>query len=363
MENKSSFLKILSDYRNSDAVSQSLLKALAGSIGFYKKEITNYKRKVHFDTGDLFECLLCYPEEFDNLFYIMDNIPSGTAGEIVRYVYDTSFVAAESDSSVLLLDSDYFKDIILDACDTFEFGGKEWSDERKLNSIYKYKEYFNELQKTGGRTAITSLQQTTTAFLVSSVLTHRFTSALFIKDNDWDILYQAPLYAEYRGCSIKGLIDMLRINRKHTLIQPFDIKTTGSSVREFPRSGKSYRYDVQGAWYLLLLRILYPDYQILPFTFIVVSTKYNEPPLLYELSDIDINVGQWGGFYSYNYTGKRIENTLSWIQPDEGAAEVPSDILGFEQMLTLYKEHLLLNQWELDMEVFKSNGKLTLQIW
>jgi len=77
---------------------------------------------------------------------------------------------------------------------------------------------------------------------------------------------------------------------KNKTIQPIDIKTTGKHVSNFNDSFFGFRYDIQASLYnqglcdfVYRKDSKYYGYSILPFLFIVESTKYIGTPLIYSV--------------------------------------------------------------------------------
>lgn len=124
-------------------------------------------------------------------------------------------------------------------------------------------------------------------------------------DENVEILHQLPIYFEYREEKCKGLLDGVVIDHKHKTIQPFDLKTTGKSVYDFPLSYLQFGYYRQCAFYEIALQskespvrsLLDQGYEMLDFVFIVVENKLSSshPAIKFKTNAYDRKVGLEGG--------------------------------------------------------------------
>lgn len=363
------------EYRKRDAINQSLLVALSKGIGSYNKvKDLYYEETPHFDIGDAVDILLTSPCSFNDVFFVSDELakkPGKGSISVVKEVYDIALKDYGEDIP-LSLEDDRLVRIIDNACRNQEYGGG-WSEERKYEDVLKKGTiYYSALIESEGRIVLSTKQKELAQGLADKLKEHEFTAWIFDqKPPGVEIVFQEPLYGEYRTHQVKGLLDIMIINHNDyyvnlddvsiapTTVLPIDIKTIGDSVKAFPRSSRTRRYDVQGAWYSLLCGLNYPGYRIDNFMFVVVSTSTNEFPLIYQMTEIDLRIARYGGYYNYGENSKQVVSVPS--------LEIPTladlDILGFEQMLDLYEWHLLEHQWEYDKHIVENNGILNLDSW
>jgi hypothetical protein len=133
------------------------------------------------------------------------------------------------------------------------------------------------------------------------------------------LVHQACVLFNYNGIECKGALDGIKIDYKNKIISPFDLKTTGKSVRVFPQSFLSFGYYLQGAFYVEgLKRVLkenpeeflnmynlpkeVSDYTVENMRFIVVEKNTSVatmPAYIFkttdELHDLGINGGMING--------------------------------------------------------------------
>ncbi len=69
-----------------------------------------------------------------------------------------------------------------------------------------------------------------------------------------ELLHQVPIYFRYMDEDCKALLDGIRVDHANKTVQPFDLKTTGKSVYEFPQSFIQFGYYRQCAFYELAVK-------------------------------------------------------------------------------------------------------------
>jgi hypothetical protein len=113
---------------------------------------------------------------------------------------------------------------------------------------------------------------------------------------------------------------------------------------DFLSSIKSYRYDIQGVWYIKALADYYAvkevDGVISPFRFIVESTSRQGKPLVYELSESMMNIGRYGR--------QPFVSTYGHLLSPE--------IKGVLQLVDMYKYHEE-HGWEAEVEIHEADMK------
>lgn len=333
-------------YRESKAVSQSLIKSLLYGVGLYHKIAKEEDEETHFLIGDAVDILLTQGEDvFNSLFYVSKvDKPSDTIMNIVNYVYTRNPSTFTNITPLLHEAIEYYK------------YQPNWKAETKVMKVLELGEvYWRELVKCQGKTMIDSEQFQTITKVVESLRNHRFTKHIFEEES----LNQLAIYFELDGIECKALLDRVNIDHNNKTLQPIDIKTIGDYTKSFKFNAQRFRYDIQAAWYTEALTkwaiFNYPDYEILPFQFVVESTKYpGFCPLVFTCSQEDLNSGKYGVnvinyIEIYNPYGKLI-------------VERPRAYKGFLEGLRLYKWYEE-NSYDLDKEIVESKGNLTLEVW
>ena len=345
-------------YRELESISQSKLKLLMAGVGVYNNtepEEKYYSEKEHFIIGSAVDTLITMgADACKKEYYVsqLENKPSATIMSIVKEVYD--IISSESSYAKAIADfaSDdiYFRDTILHVADKQEFQ-KRWKDETRYKKIVEQgQDYWNDLIESKSR-QILSLQQFDLIKIISdNILNHPHTEKYFQDAEHLDIFYQLPLKFMYEDISCKALLDMVIVDHHNGIIQPIDIKTMGDYVSNFPISFMRRRYDIQAAFYTQAIaddytgwNILFKDYKILPFKFIVESTTMPGTPLVYTCSEEVLNKGKYG------------------IDSQRIGKHILREKKGFHQAIMLYIWHLE-NGFEVDKHVCLNNGDLLLKL-
>lgn len=347
------------EYFQNPSLSQSQLKALMTGLGTYKTKDPDCEDDEHFILGSAVDCLLLTPTLFDKEYYIspFENKPSDKVMSILRNVYVKKVNENLADN----------RHLIWEACNVKEYypnRAKSLLDDKRPDDIIKKGLYYwNDLIKSNNRTIISSKELEIINSCTNSLLTNTFTSKYFEESDNTHHIAQLPVYFSYKEIDCKALIDLIIIDHSLKTIQPIDIKTIGESTKAFPKNVKRFRYDIQAAWYTIALKSLekvkiglididISDYKILPFKFIVESTQIQGYPLVYTLSDRDLQIAISGVEYK-----QKVYNLDSGVK---GPIEM---IKGIDQGIELYKWHQLHDQWEYDKHIYESNGDITMSLW
>ena len=317
-----------SEYRNHNAISQSQLKALLSGIGIYK-HVKSFG--VHFLLGDAVDILLTQSKEvFDEKYYVSNiKLPSESIVKVVDRVFIDYPYSTDGDHL----------EAILNACNEVGYS-MSWKRDTRINKILKEGgAYWEELKNSYGKTIIDCVQNETIKSIVKSLTTHEFTKDIFNCKSE----SQLAIYFNHKGIKCKALLDRVNIDDEFKTLQPIDLKTTGDYTGNFRFTAKKFRYDIQAAWYTLALKHWrdwnYPGYTILPFQFIVESTKNpGYVPLLYTCTNLDLQGGRDGIIHNERH------------------------YKGYEDALELYKWHES-HSYEYEKEIQDMNGNLNLNLW
>lgn len=306
-------------YFESENLSQSSLKLFLGGLDKFlnsKKEEQElyYEEKGSLILGSAVDCILTGEEgTFDDKYYVseIEKKPSDAEMSILNMVFDDMLTEYPQGPYNSL---DQYPGFIQRAV---EFHGwqKGWKPETRLNKIIDVgNEYFEDLKLALGKQVIDKNQMLTITAVTNSLKENFITKSFFDRDiytriNDIDVYYQLPIYFEYRGIACKALLDMLFVfkNSEGEIISllPVDLKTmAGNTITFASTSFKSFRYDIQAAWYTeallsssstitnLLGDISKVD--VSPFKFVVESTMVQGSPLVYEVTKEVLHIGKYG---------------------------------------------------------------------
>jgi len=293
----------LQEYFNHPALNQSKLKALLknGVWGLKKQEenektsLLYYHEDRSFIIGQAADTLLTRKSDFDAEYYVPGfKKPSAAIISIITEVYE----GRKSD------DLSENKSLIHHTCNRQQFSmnlAKEdlFSDTRVSSVITKGAEYWKSLFEADGKQILQESEIEAARSIADSIERHYAAYELLISENaDEEIFHQKDYYFTFPGTEIpcKMLADHVKFNHKKKTIQVTDIKTMWGNPKYFPLQVRDYRYDIQAAFYVTGLSILFPDYDILPFKFIVETTDkgMQGEPLIYICSNQLLSAGIYG---------------------------------------------------------------------
>lgn len=357
-------------YFNSDALSQSVLKKLLGGIGNFlsnqeEEKDLFYSEKGHFIKGSAVDTLLTGEEgEFEKQYYVstLTNKPSAVEMSITQRVFEE--VKTEIELTSL---SDYPGSLDNAITEEDWYGGKP-GDKRIAGLIERCTPYFEDLKKSIGKQILTTEEHKLIKDIVFSLKSNPRTEKYFnrtalAKNPNVTVYYQLPIYFYYRGIYCKALLDMLIVTKnddgKLISVEPIDLKTMNGSTLYFLSSLKTRRYDIQAAWYVKALisdnsSFILPlvegsltiESALKPFTFIVESNNFPGQPLVFEIDEEILNIGQFGI--------KELKVKSSLYNQEHVVIRA---VTGFEELLDTY-EYQNENDWKEEEIITKNDGVL-----
>jgi hypothetical protein len=317
---------------NTPYLSYSRISLLAKSPKlFHKKYILNEEiinNKTSVNLGSALDALLTEPNTFyDKFAVITEKKPTGQLENFITKLLEIRKFTPESFEEAYnytkLLNGGKLKYTINSFIERFQIEGKKYYD-CIINSENKIILSFEELLKC--QEAVNSLK--------TNKFTSKYLSDSLSYNEDIIILNQYSLESTsiYGNYTFKGIIDKIIIDTKNKTIQGIDLKTTSKSTYSFDSTIYTYRYDIQCIIYQSFLEEFlhenYPNFELLPFKFIVINLDNPSNPLVWEISD-------------KSYT--LIYNSLVEI------------ILNFEW-------HLENNMWDYPKYIYNKNGIITTNI-
>lgn len=318
-------------YREIKSLNQSYLKAFVKNPQFEGKD----ENKGMY-LGKAFELYLEDKTAFEKTYYVSnsDNKPSEAVVEIVDTYYQNLKANGcdEIHGEILFPIPEYLHSMnptsLKNAKDLLEISRnyrKNYKDENKLAYLNNNgATYFQMLVKSDGKTIIGADDYASLMKMEQDVhnllkiddrgLKHKICgvhSPYEINESFLPHLPVGPLcmpqFAVYANLlfsrklevndfklkmnwhEVKGMIDYVIIDRKAKTIQGFDLKTMAGNTSSFPYSFYKYGYNIQAAWYQMLLGIVlkeeFPTFKLLPFQFIVVSSDTDCEALFYTVSE------------------------------------------------------------------------------
>jgi hypothetical protein len=329
--------KEMQEYENSTAVNQSLLKILGKGLDYYREGLKEtdlemyFEEKEHFLLGKAVDTIVTRGNSYFKRDYFVSELevkPSATMVSMIRYIFD--YIKIHEEEVPVTLDL-VPSSLILQACTVHSYQPK-WKDETKIEKLIKEgAEYWVELVQSEGKTILSKEEYEVIKEVSNNLKTKTLLTDLYkrcVNHPKIHLYFQYPVYFNHKGEECKGLLDIVLVDEETMTIRPIDIKTTSEYVLNFPSVLRRRRYDFQAAFYTLGLEKNFEHFKILPFLFIVESTKNPGQPLVFELSSRTLLIGKWGC------------NTLHEIRLPKPEVEVKGNyttkILGYEQCLDLY---------------------------
>lgn len=286
----------ISNYREHPFLSQSELKTYSG-FGMPKKR----NEKV-FDKGNLVDCLCTTPEIFDD-FYLISDIkkPSESIVKVVDWVFGHIYGDYQS--------LDNYRTIILLACEEFEVYQKMKPDTVFDKVVKEGTAYYDYVRKAGGLTVL-GQDEYELAVKMSNVLkTHSLTKNYFVpEDMLIDIKFQTPVYGNYYGVDMKGLLDIVILDMSEQTYRVVDVKST-YDLSQLTNSVDKFRYDIQLEVYNTLFGNQYPNLRALPPRIIAVDS-FRDFPVVLEFQSL-LTRGRFGGKDKY---GSFIPGTFQLLE-------------------------------------------------
>lgn len=294
--------------------------------------------KKYFRIGSALDCILTDPERWDEEFAVVDaNKPYGLMGKFIENLpMDISV-----DSSVEKYQEAYDK------------AGYKMNINKVIEKMWGTPEITDYLIATRGIEEKTILSKDEFDIInkcAELIRANEFVAKYFKPvTTDCEVMRQVPIYFEYQNEKCKALLDGVYIDHTEKTIQPYDLKTTGKSIYDFPISFLQFGYYRQCAFYEIALKtesspikeLLEQGYRLLDFIFIVVETKLSSshPAVVYRTSEKDRLCGIVGG-----KTGRKT-------------------YLGIDQLIENYKFHRDNNYWDMTRELLESKGEIDLDVF
>ena len=269
----------IEEYFQSERLSQSELKALAGGLFKYldyqskKEDDFYYSEGEALLIGSAVDTKLTGEDgQFEKEYYISDQLKPGEAVmSVIHEVFDLMLdwfnnekldINKPSNYNLLDFTKEYgdslenYNEYVINACNNQSYC-KSMSEEVRIsriinNSKKEGKVGDKELINSYGKTILSPSQNEIVNNVVRSLRIHfpnYFERDLNkIGDNAVDIYYQLPIYFTYRGVACKALLDIVvkvkSSDGSTQLIIPVDLKTMSESTLNFISSLKRFRYDI-----------------------------------------------------------------------------------------------------------------------
>jgi hypothetical protein len=309
-----------SNKMNEHVMSVSSLNLFATSPKKYQQHILAPQRvdTTYFTKGSAVDCLITESEKFQQEFAVMKiSRPSGMMGDMCKLLADYEEVNTDNIPFDEIFDAAYAAVGFKLALETVR---KKFNDPKN-----DYTKYYNFLVSSKGKKVISAKELAQAEEVVHMLKTDSETKKYIVDPVAHPLMEvhdQMELFFEFEGIDCKGYLDRVIVDHSTKTIKPTDIKTTGKSVFEFPKSCVQFMYYRQAAFYMqglktwILTQDNLKDYTIENFKFIVAEMDCINRPLVFEISEDDVYKSLFvGGTLKYSlYPIKSITELIAEVK-------------------------------------------------
>ena len=266
-----------------------LNKLLFAPSAFYKHYILNQREdrmEQHMLEGKLLHCLLLEEDKFDEQFVIS---PVKLPGDSAKKVIDKVFVKALIDGYLELSLEDLKADV-LQVLQEINLHQSLKTDEQRIEKMVtdENKSYYDFLRTKGDKSVI-DIETLTRAKENAAIVRQndKINKLLSIGNPATSNELKLEAESEYQF-GLRGIIDNLNIDHSNKVIYINDLKTSGKTLDDFPETIEYYKYWLQAAIYVRLVRANYPDlsnYKV-KFHFVVIDRL--SQPYAFEVSSVTL---------------------------------------------------------------------------
>jgi len=334
------------EYYNSPALNVSTLKQLYNPKWIKWREENpeaedNDKR--HFRIGGALDTILTRPEDFPREFSVAPkNRPGGLMGIFI-------------DALPLDLHKDSAEEEYYEAYTKAGYKANIKTVIKNLWTIPTNTDYYMSRKMAHGKSILSYDEYEEVLSCKENLFNNPYTRPYFQNSNsDIQLVFQVVVLFNYRGAECKGMLDGLRIDHKNKVISPFDLKTTGRTVKSFDKGYLRLGYYLQGTFYYIGLkeclrdkkfREYYDlkdevaDYEIEYMRFIVTEKGSSPAPArIFQTTEDDYTFGLYGG------VADGIE------------------FKGINELVDAYNWHRKNNKWDFPRELYENKGEVNLGI-
>lgn len=247
----------------------SLTRLINEGVGGFLNPI--YKRNKYLEKGTIIDKVV-FGEKFTEI--ILDiPIPKPQPKSVIEWVCEQKL--------------DLNLESITSACK--ELGVKSVNYQKMLDVVLDFPEYYEYAKSPEGK--FLKPNYDVGVEIGKNVLKDK-KSMLLLTDG----IYQFEHTFEYRGYNIFIKADCLHVDDDFKLVTITDLKSSSVPFR-FPDSVMKYLYHLQAVLYIMavedyVLKEKTPDYTINDFHWIVCNSQKPEAPLVYPISEEELEVGK-----------------------------------------------------------------------
>jgi len=241
----------------------------------------------HLVDGSLLHCLLLEEDKFNEKFVVS---PGKLPGDSAKKVLDKVFTRALIDG-YLELSLEDLKDDILAVLQEINLHQSLKTDAQRVEKMVTDENisYYDFLRTKGDKLVIDNETLERVKLSVDEVKQNQKAWSLLGIGNP-DSKSEVPLLADLddHKFGLKGIVDNIRVSHDEKVIYITDLKTTGKLLQDFPETVEYYKYWLQAAVYVRLVRASMPELSnyAIKFHFIVVD-KLNQS-YAFEVSSVTL---------------------------------------------------------------------------
>ena len=341
------------EYRSlKSRLSYSNLKTYATNrTKFYKEcvlgEISPKDETVSTIVGNLVHTLLS-GEDFDGKFHIAcATEPTGQMLELVEALFKRTLKSINAEG----VQTENFEILFIDAVNAVKYDFDLKEVKFKGKSVEKIVEMFSgsdaelfykEKLSCIGKTLVTVNQIQTAEKVVEMLKTHPYTRDIINlrTEGEIEVFNEQVVLYELEGIELRSMLDKIVINHDTKIIHSYDYKITWQNEEGFEYNYLKNSYYLQASLYheavkAFIIEHSLTDYQIEPMTYIAADVTANSAPVIYQLTDGDIQAGLLG----FQVRDKQY--------------------MGVNQILENISWHLLTGTWNTTKAIQQSNGIIT----
>ena len=321
--------KTEAQYRAVKMDSSSSLKEFSQNRKKYHKKYILNERVDEEDNlaatmGRIVETMLLEPDEFDNRFHmsIVTSAPTGLMLDFVEALYKHTAEATNEDGVLTRNFEEICKDAYVDS-------GFKIKLDAVLNKFIgsDAEVYYKEIRevRSKGLTVVTTKDVDNATKIVEELKTNSFTAPIvnLVNSAQYSVNNQLQIEGyDVFNHQFKSMIDMLHVDHTNKIVQVYDLKCTWSVENFYDEYYLYRRAYIQGFLYHKAAEswaseMGYGDYTILYPKFIVCDSTNYSSPLVYAMSDINMQDALNG----FTYKGREYPGVASLIEDLQWAIE------------------------------------------
>lgn len=290
-----------------------------------KTFVDNYGAKI----GSIVDDWLFNREKFDDLYFVFNgNKPTATLGKLVDIILENYTEIPNEDTVFEIIETNGF------------WKRSKPETVKGYFDVPEFWDYLTAMFKGREQTLITTDEMALSQELAHILKTHQYSKRFF--ETKGISIPQYKFTYKYKDCTIRGILDLIKIDHEKQTVEFIDLKTGAGNGDEFIASFIKYRYYFQAALYLKVFRYIMEEmglvgYTLLPFKFLYIGRK-EKVPFVYEVSE------------------KWIDAAFAGFTTQGGY-----DYKGIDELMEEIKWHWQNKVFNMPKEVYENNGQVSIK--